>query len=195
MKKFVLDTNCLLEIDESRVFESDLKCLIALHGRGKVNLSINAISASENQKGGTHLILFGDFERRLEGWGVNHLPLLMPFGIWDSTFFDKFIWSDENDVDLIKRIHSILFPHIEFDWNAFAARTQSNPQNKSTREYMRWRNAICDSQMAWAAIHYEQDALVTTNTKQFQANLNELNKIGLCNAILPSEAVSLILND
>jgi hypothetical protein len=65
----------------------------------------------------------------------------------------------------------------------------ADEKDTSTSTYMKWRNALCDAQIAWAIVKYKQDALVTLNTKDFQKNSPALKSFGINSILTPSEAL------
>lgn len=47
IKKYTLDTNCIIDLEESRPDAPHLKKMIVDHNKGKIDLAVVAISASE----------------------------------------------------------------------------------------------------------------------------------------------------
>jgi hypothetical protein len=190
----LLDTNCLFDLHDSQRSQKDsvLK-LISCHDSGNCVVSLNAISASENpRKGGTRLLKFGEFEQWLEGIYLSHLPVLPPLFVWGVTFWGQGLWGGQNENSLIAKIHDAMFPNNYLGWPEEAQKCNADLEDRSSRVYRDWVNRHCDIQMAWTAIHFNQDILVTNNTEDFQNKFSELYQLGLRAILNPDEAVALL---
>jgi hypothetical protein len=190
MYQFCLDTNCLIALENNEASGSAVRNLVKLAELGKVHLSTLGISASENQIGGGQLKNFAEFKDRLHKLGMGHLTLLKPIAIWDVTFWDWCVGASDDDEKLLDRIHSLLFPGIDAGWPAFAAHSKTDQNDLDSKTYRKWINAHCDAQVAWACINYKQDALITSNTRDFQNKAVEFSKIGLKWILTPENALS-----
>ena len=188
--KFALDTNCIIELDEQRAHAVELRQLSELAKFGLIHLSILGISASENQKGGGSLPSFSDFTARLLRLDLGHLEILKPIGFWDVTYWDWSLNCETHDFQVLDNIWKVLFPKISSSWLDYAKSKKADEQDTSTRTYLKWRNALCDAQIAWATVKYGQDVLVTLNTKDFQKNSLALKSVGIRSILTPSEALT-----
>ncbi|MBY4718594.1 hypothetical protein [Ralstonia mannitolilytica] len=113
------------------------------------------IGASEMRKRGIRPDRYDLFEELLNEAGVGSLPRLTPMMIWDVTFWDHCLWSDESMVELATRIDRILFgqsPAIDI-----AAEQQDSPK------YAAWLNRVCDVHTMWCHLHYKNDVFVTSD--------------------------------
>jgi hypothetical protein len=65
MKKFTLDTNCIIDLEENRPNAEHISKLVQAWKTGRIELAVVAVSASENQKGGNTSKDFAMFEEKL----------------------------------------------------------------------------------------------------------------------------------
>jgi hypothetical protein len=177
--RFVLDTNCIIDLEEGRPDSAFLAPLIASWKAGKIELAIVAVSASENQRGGVIHQTYQVFEEKLRRVGLSDAFELMPLGIWDVFYWGHFLWSDDEMVDLANQIRNVLFPGIP-----------SNPLQNPVEEYV-WRNQLCDVLVAWCCIFHEWGTLVTRD-RNFHDNRSDLKKLGLNQVLQPKEALELV---
>lgn len=163
--KYTLDTNCIIDLEEKREGYQYLQEMMSDFKKGNLDLSIVAISASENQKGGLPSRTFEDFEKKIVAAGLDGVNILIPMGYWDVCYWDRFMWG--GDPELEKKIHNILFPGTPIE----------NPEKFSYSE-RKWRNNKCDVQVAWSHIYYKQNILVTRDGN-FHKNKRSLAGIGV----------------
>jgi hypothetical protein len=189
--KLLLDTNCLIDLADPGRFQRDSVLeLVSCHYKLSCILSLNAISASENpKKGETRLLKFGDFEHRLEGLALGHLPILPPLFVWGVTFWNQGLWGGDEENALFKKVHDVLFSNSCVIWPDEALKHGIHQDEVGSKAYEKWVNRHCDVQMVWTAIHFGQDILVTSNTSDFQSKSIELSKLGLKKILKPIEAV------
>ncbi|HRE19376.1 MAG TPA: hypothetical protein PLW86_20295 [Rhodocyclaceae bacterium] len=113
------------------------------------------IGASEMRQRGIRPDRFDLFEELLDEAGIRKLPRLIPMMIWDVTFWDHGLWSDEAMVKQANEIETVLFgasPQIEI---------AGEPEGSS--EFLAWLNRICDVQTMWSHLHYGNDIFVTSD--------------------------------
>ncbi|WP_424684235.1 hypothetical protein [Frateuria sp. YIM B11624] len=113
------------------------------------------IGASEMRQRGIKPDRYDLFERLLEEAGVASLPRLAPMMIWDVTFWDHDVWSDECMANHAKQIEDILFgdsPPL-----AITGEPDTSPK------FAAWLNRLCDVQTMWCHLHYANDAFVTSD--------------------------------
>lgn len=48
-KRFTLDTNCIIDIEDARPNKPFVRDLVELHGKDGINVAVSAIGASERQ--------------------------------------------------------------------------------------------------------------------------------------------------
>lgn len=187
IKKLILDTNCIIDIDEKRANLESVVRLSDASKLGKIEVSVCGISASENQKGGVSLDNFSKFSDRLKKLDLEHLNVLFPMAIWDVTYWDTSISCGPEQQTLFTQIWNAMFPNINANWQLYE-KERAN-QGKEKNAYRDWLNALCDAQIAWATIYYNQDALVTANVRDFQKNAMALGSLGVRNIFTPLEAI------
>ena len=174
--KYTLDTNCIIDLEEKRPDGVYLEKIISSYRQKCIELSVVAISASENQKGGKLSKTFDEFILKLASADLQDANMLLPMMYWDVAFWGHALWGDASGADKLEiKIHDILFPGTPIE----------NPQKAGFSE-KKWRNNKCDVQMVWAHIYHEQDILVTRD-ENFHKHSNALSKIGLNKVIRPAE--------
>ncbi len=189
MLTFTLDTNCIIALDEKRPEAAHLQSLIAAHDAGNADVGLVAISASERQKKGGPLEDFRHFEQRLASLGLDRLVLLPPMFYWDLGFWDQALWADDEKEALELKIHSVLFPNIDFLWSVFC---QARGVDQNSHE-ARWRNAKCDVQALWTHIHHHRDVFVTSDMNFHHAGKKpQLIQLGAGRIESPQTAISLV---
>lgn len=176
--KLVLDTNCLIDLEENRRDAQHIKTLIAAWNEGRVDLAVVAVSASENQTGGFAARSFDVFEAKLNSIGLTGVHQLLPLAIWDIFYWDHALFSSDEMQELVFRITGILFPGIAISPPA------------SIEENSLWRNKMCDVLVAWSCIHHNWNYLVTRD-KNFHVHKHELARLGLHNVLCPENAARL----
>ncbi|WP_250471896.1 hypothetical protein [Caballeronia sp. GAFFF1] len=194
MITFTLDTNCLLAVDEGRPEAGAVMALSAAHAEGKASVALVAISASERQRAGAHLESFTDFQKRVESLGLGHLDLLPPMLIFDVTFWDFSVWSDDGMMEKDKQIHEVLFPGIPYEWEDFCKLSGLDP-TKLVEQSKKWRNARCDVQALWSHVHAARDVFVTSD-RNFHApsRAERLSSLFGVRVASPDSAATLLTN-
>lgn len=192
MIKLCLDSNCIISLELKEASAQSIERLIQAADAGKVAISILGISASERQLGGGQLRNIGEFIARLERIGASRLEILKPIGVREVTFWDWCIFASDQDSQLLAELHTQMSPNIRHSWPDYAAEQPVDPHDRSTRAHRKWINAHCDAQVAWACVHYQQDALITMNTHDFQKNASKLFALGLKRVATPEVALTLI---
>lgn len=185
MMKLTLDKNCLIDLEENRSGVLDIRCLITLHRAQRLSLSIPAIMASEKLQDGTYHKNFSGFESWLSSLDLLGLKLLYPLAYFDVTYFDRCVFGDEGDT-LEKRIHSVLFPGMEFKFSDFCTARGLNPNNGLDSK---WRNAKCDVLSMWCHIKNDGDVFVTGDSNFHKSSKKpQLIAMGARGILTPSEA-------
>ena len=113
------------------------------------------IGASEMRKRGIRPERFDLFEELLDEAGIRALPHLMPMMIWDVTFWDHALWSDDAMLTLANEIESVLFgetPRIEVTGEA-----------EDSPKFAAWLNRICDVQTMWCHLHHGNNVFDTSD--------------------------------
>lgn len=175
MKKFTLDTNCIIDLEENRPNAVYVNEIVRAWRDGRIELAVVAIGASENQQNGQINRNFSSFENKLANVGLIGVSHLLPIAIWDLFYWDHFLWDSPESLTLLNTIQSILFPNKEF---AIPINTMQN----ST-----WRNRQCDVLTAWTHAFHKWDILVT-NDNNFHKKSMGLKKIGITQVLHPKEA-------
>ena len=176
--RLVLDTNCIIDLEEDRQDARHIRDLIKAWKREAVDLAVVAVSASENQPDGTASPNFSVFEEKLKKVGLGDVNHLLPIMFWDFGYWDHALWSSQELLELRLQIQTVLFPNIA-----------DTPPTTSKENYV-WRNQMCDTLVVWACIHHGWDCVVTRD-KNFHDHEAELARLGLLKVIKPKDAVLL----
>lgn len=119
--KLTLDTNCIIDLEESRPAASSLQALLSLHDNQQIDLRVVAISASERKPDGTYATNFAEFRQKIALVGLGNVEILAPICYSGMAFVDWCLLADEQMVELERKIHEILFPNIDFATGVFDA--------------------------------------------------------------------------
>ncbi|RJG08654.1 hypothetical protein D3879_22430 [Pseudomonas cavernicola] len=178
MSKFTLDTNCIIDLEENRSNAEHVRKLVDAWKNGRIELAVVAVSASENQQGGTANRHFSAFEKKLERAGLTGVQYLLPLAKWDVFYWDHVLSADDEMEKLESEIRNILFPNI-----------QATPP-ESIEENSVWRNQLCDVLVAWSHAFHKWDYLVTSD-ENFHKHKDELKKAGINEVLYPKDAAHL----
>lgn len=178
MKKFTLDTNCIIDLEENRPNAEHIRKLVQAWKTGRIELAVVAVSASENQKSGTAGRDFATFEEKLNNVGLTGVQHLLPLAKWNVFYWDHALWCDDEMEELESKIRGILFPNIQ-------AKPPENIDTNST-----WRNQLCDVLVAWSHAFHKWDYLVTDDG-DFHDHKDELKKVGVKEVLYPKDAAQL----
>ena len=142
----MLDTNCLIDLEQARELHAGrLRQVVAAWRRGEFELVLGAITASENAKSGEKPS-FEAFEALRESAGVADARLLPPMMIWEVTYWGEALWTDDESHALEAKVHAVLAPGFAMD---------------DRSDMRKWLNVKCDVQMVWTTISHVVDVLVT----------------------------------
>jgi hypothetical protein len=175
MKKFTLDTNCIIDLEESRPNAAFVNEIVRAWRDVRIELAVVAIGASENQQNGQINRNFSSFENKLANVGLAGVSHLLPLAIWDLFYWDHFLWGSPESLILLNTIQSILFPNEELIAPIDAMQSS------------KWRNRQCDVLTAWSHAFHKWDILVTSD-KNFHDHNVELKKFGITEILYPKEA-------
>ncbi len=186
--KVTFDTQCVNDLLERRDFSPALDKCLQLASEGRLEIGIPAICGSENLPGYLRPDSISLFLEKLRQIGLTEHSLLLPFAIWDVTFWDYAIWAGDADTDLEQKLWAILFPDSPrtppatgtFDQNA----TDGNTIQKQI-------NRKCDVLVAWTHIHYGRDVLLTRDRNFMkQSKLPQLLALGAGRVVSPSDFIT-----
>ena len=178
MKKFTLDTNCIIDLEEDRPDAVFVREIIKAWKSRRIELAVVAVSASENQKRGTANSHFSEFEQKIDRVGLSGTVQLLPLMKWDIYYWDHALWSDDEMEALAIAIQNVLFPNSNF------ALPQDIEKNSS------WRNKQCDILTAWSHAFHKWDYLVTRD-QNFHDRKVALKSLGVPEIVHPKEAALL----
>jgi len=178
MRKFALDTNCIIDLEEDRPAATFVREIVQAWRAGRIELAVVAVSASENQKSGIASRTFVEFERKLENVGLAEVAHLLPLMKWDIFYWDHALWSNDEMANLATAIQGVLFPNTKLE-------APDNIEKNSI-----WRNRQCDVLTAWAVAFHKWGCLVTSDTN-FHDHKAELQELGIMELLRPQEAAQL----
>src|SRR6266571_3823367 len=167
MYQVTLDTNCLLDLEKGGERADAVGDLVARHHAGSIALRIPAIAASERQRSGTELQNFSEFTDWLARLGLGPIPLILPMLYFDVGFWDHCLWSDQEMQVLERKIHDILHPEIELEYQTYCKARGIDPIAKPLDG--KWRNVKCDVQVMWSHVHHRGKTLVTNDENFLKA--------------------------
>ena len=150
--KLTLDHNVIIDLANGSANIARLRAMLADEQH---QAYVVEIGASEMRQRGIRPDRFDLFEELLDAAGIRALPRLMPMMIWDVTFWDHGLWSDDAMSNRANEIEAVLFgelPRIEI-----AGESEESPK------FAAWLNRICDVQTMWCHMHYGNDIFVTSD--------------------------------
>ena len=150
--KITLDHNCILHLEQRTAVGSQIGSIIA---NSQNQCFVVNIGASEMQEKGVRPDCYDRFEELLLKLGIAHLPRLNPMLIFDVTFWDRCVYSDEKMIQLAKDIERVLFGNSKSI--VLAQDGLDSPNGK------KWLNRICDVHTMWCHIQNGNDIFLTTD--------------------------------
>jgi hypothetical protein len=189
MRTFTLDSSCIDAINEGRAEVKFIRLLAEAHTAGKANVTVVALSAAEKRQFGSYFDDFDAFRDHLAAVDLAGLEILKPMACFDIAFPDWCIEPDDAMAALEQKIHDILFPQAEFDWQDYADAHDLDPDSLSP--YGDWRRHKCAVLEMWSHIHNERDVFVTVDDEFHKpAKKAALLALGAGHIERPAEAVS-----
>jgi hypothetical protein len=189
-----LDWNCVIAAENGEEpASSALDGLFQLHVAGDIDVALTLVSDSENLAGSREFPGSAEqFFMRLGALGWDALTLLPAPGAWSVTF-----WSDENEAPLSYCLdeEKPIEPLTDRIWDIIGGDTpRTLPDNLSDEEFHSWkfkkqRNVWCDVHTLFVHIDNRRDVFVTTNTRDFQNKLAQLEELGVGKIMLPSDCL------
>lgn len=177
MKKFTLDTNCIIDLEENRQNSQNIKQIVQAWQAGEIELAVVAISASEKQRGGIYAETYDKFKNKLAAVDLSGVRELLPKAYWNVSYWNCALWADNED-KLEAQLWDALFPGVP-----------SGPPT-TEEDVPRWRNKLCDVLVAWSHAYHRWDVLITSD-KNFLSKKDGLAKLGV-NVMSPQDAVELV---
>ena len=150
--KLTLDHNIVIDFANGSPRVERVRKVLA---NGSHQAFVVEVGASEMRQRGNKPDRYDLFEQLLQHAGIDLLPRLAPMMIWDVTFWDHGLWSDEQMSAQAEAIEDILFgesPAIDI-----TAESHDSPRVAT------WLNRICDVQSMWCHLHYQNDIFVTSD--------------------------------
>jgi len=185
------DTNCLVDLELDEGASTELRRLVAVHDSGHILISVPGVGASERLKDGTFAQNFAEFRQRIQKIPQREFGILRPPLYLDVAYFDWAILVGEEEVNLERQIHGILFPETEFKWSDHAEAHGLDPNEAADnrhREWRKWRNRKCDTLALWCHIYYGQDIFITRDGNFHKATKKPaLVKLGARSILFPAE--------
>jgi hypothetical protein len=186
--RVTVDTNELFNIHNGTGDSVGLNRLMELHSEGNIRICIPAIAASENRSGGVKLENYAEFEEFVASLGLTDYEELSPILLLDEGYLGYGLAYTPVMMRLARRIHHILSPSIEFDYEDYVARLG---EFFTSRHYRKWLNVTCDVMAMWSHIHHRADFFVTED-QNFHKRTKKprLLELGARQICTPSECVS-----
>lgn len=150
--KITLDHNVIIDLANGSANVVRLREALACN---RYQAFVVEIGASEMRQRGIKPDRYDLFERLLEDAGIASLPRLIPMMIWDVTFWDHGLWSDEHMAVQAKQIEDVLFgesPPIDI-----TGEPDGSPKAAA------WLNRLCGVHTMWCHLHYANNVFVTSD--------------------------------
>lgn len=191
MPRVTLDHNCIIDLEEHRAAGTHIHQLLDAHRDGKLQVRLVAIGGSERLRDGTYAKNFGEFQAKLKAIGLDGLETLKPMLHYGIGFWDWSLWAGPDLEELEHKIHTVLFPEIEFGWSDFCRRRGLRPEDLMQPGAKVWRNAKCDVQAMWCHIYHGGEFFITSDGN-FHKPSKKIALIGLGagDILRPDEAVA-----
>jgi predicted nucleic acid-binding protein len=184
--RLTLDTNCLVDVAESRPDATHVLELVRLHRQGVVRLSVTGVSAAEARPGGGYIRNVSAYLEFLAEIGLSDLPLLKPIGVVGLTYLDWYLAGDEASEVMRGAIRSVLFP----DLPPYAAYCEMSGLDPTAEMEPKYRNKELDVMHLWTHILHKGDAFVTRDRNFHRASKRQaLKLLGAKRIMAPPEAV------
>lgn len=191
MLKATLDRNCLISLKEKDGEFEEIQEIIELHKKKSVAVFVCAISASEYQSDGGVSPKYDDFTNYLKSIGCETLDEIEPMAYWDIAYWDHALWSGDSMKEFEQKIHEILFPNLEFEYQAFCKAKGIDPDVKPLDK--KWLNAKADVQSIWSHINSGNDIFITQDKNYLKDQKRQLLvTLGAKNINSPKEALEMI---
>lgn len=175
--KITLDHNCIINLENQTETGKKIEEIISRPGN---QCFVVNIGASEMRQKGVLPDHYEKFDELLKTAGIDHLPRLDPMAIFNVTFFDRCVFSDDDMINLSTEIELVLFPE-PFNVDIASVGLDSPDGRK-------WLNRICDVHTLWCHIRYGNEIFLTTdgNFKK-QTKLQKLLALGAGQICHPDE--------
>ena len=175
--KLTLDHNVVIDLANRSPNVDGLRQLMA---DGTHQAHVVEIGASEMRQRGIRPVRFDLFEQLLDEAGLYTASRLAPMMIWDLTFWDHGLWSDEQMAAEAKEIEDVLFgesPAIDI---------KGEPDDSP--KVAAWLNRVCDVQSMWCHLHYGNEVFVSSDRNFHKATkLPRLLSLGAGRIARPEE--------
>ena len=191
MRTFTLDSSCIDAINEGRAEVKFIRALADAHTGGKAKVAVVALSAAEKRQAGSYFDDFDAFRDHLAAVDLARLEILKPMAYFDISFPDWCMGADAAMAALEKKIHDILFPQSEFDWQDYADANGLDPDSLSPQGD--WRRHKCAVLEMSAHISSKRDVFVTADDDFHKpATKSALIGLGAGHIEHPQQGVALI---
>jgi hypothetical protein len=193
MLNVTLDNNCIIDLEQNRPAASDIKRLIQMHMKGKINLRVVAISASERKPDDTYVSQFDEFKERIAAVGLGDVEILPTIAYTGLAFVGYCLVGGGVLTELERKVQRILFPTIELAYADFCKKRGLDLDNK--KAWGKWVNAKCDVLTLWSHIWHHGDIFVTGD-KDFHKETAKPRLIALDSGkiLRPVEAIGFLVN-
>lgn len=192
--KVTLDTNCIIALEKEEPAADSIRSLKIAHQAERIELRVVAISAVEWQKSWRKLGQppLSQFTEKLDRAGLNGVVILRPMAYIELCYIDWGLICDDGMIAKERRIHEIIAPSIEFDYDRYCEKRHIKRQSGTVDR--KWLNAKCDTQMMWSHIHHKGDVFVTNDRDFLKPSRKELLEDLGAGMILNPQAIAATLD-
>ena len=189
-KKYTLDTNCIIDLEEGRESGPYIEQLVTANSQGDIGLQVVAISASERLPNGLYATNYREFVDKLTRVGLGEIDVIKPMAYLGICFLDHSLYVGGEMANLEVGIHDILFPDLEYSYKKYCSEAGIEIGREQVMD-PRWRNAKCDVQAMWSHIYHKGDVFVTGDNNFHKATKKPaLIGLGAGSVLTPAEAVN-----
>jgi hypothetical protein len=150
--KVTLDHNCIIHVENATDVGRAVRGIVASPA---YECFIVNIGASEMRARGVRPDKYEKFEELLSNAGLAHLPRLNPMLIFDVTFWDRCVWSDDDGIKLASDIENALFGEAE--------KIDIASVGLDSPEGAKWLNRVCDVHGMWCHVRNSNDCFLTAD--------------------------------
>lgn len=186
MQTFTLDTNCLIDVDESRPASTHILDLVAAHKTGIADVAVVAQSASERTKDGFYSENYSEFENRLTRLGMSELNEIYTLAYFDISFWGRALLASEYAMSRERQIHEVLFSNQPFE----PPDRMMDGESEFSKSYVKWRNRKCDTLIYWAHDNANRDVFVTRDANFKRLEMSDAFPSAVVRT--PDEAVAML---
>jgi len=193
MLKLTLDTNSIIDLEQSNEYAPDLAKLVEMNRKRRISLRVTAASASERKLDQKYASSMSEFQDRLAAIGLDGLEILRTICYADVSFFDYCLLGG-GELDVLEcKIQQILFPKIQLEYRNHCEKHSLKLNDE--KAWRIWARAKCDVLSLWSHIWHKGDIFVTRdNNYHKKTKKPDLIRLGAGDILRPNVALTRVKN-